>query len=472
MNSTYKQIKSGSKGYLLFTLVILVLISSGCKKFLDQKPKLALIVPQTPQDLERLLLNGSGMNRASASGYAEYLSDNIFMFDADLNLYNNGNNIQYGLQVQNFIWSSTATGLDFWTLPYTYPIYYSNVVLDQLPLIHSGPKDSNLVKALRGSALFIRAFHFYALAQVYGRPYDAQYFSYPGIVLRQTSDASIIEHKRATVKETYDKIIADLKEAASLLPISTVIPTRPCQAAAYAALARVYLSMRDYTNAALYANLALAQRSVLLDYNTRIPVGANPFDPFHVEVIYDDIASSVVLLEDGGRIDTLLYNSYDANDLRKALFFKASVNGSYRWQGTYNSTGNSGLRNIFDGFATDELYLIRAECSARAGNKDAALVDLNALLIKRWKNSVTYPYVTATDATDALGKILTERRKELVFRGQRWTDIRRFNLEGANITLKRIWNGTAYTLPPSDKRTVIPIPQLEIDRSGIEQNPR
>jgi hypothetical protein len=60
----------------------------------------------------------------------------------------------------------------------------------------------------------------------------------------------------------------------------------------------------------------------------------------------------------------------------------------------------------------------------------------------------------------------------LLFRNLRWSDLRRFNLEGANITLKRIINGTSYTLPPNDLRWVLLIPDLETSRSGIPQNPR
>ena len=80
--------------------------------------------------------------------------------------------------------------------------------------------------------------------------------------------------------------------------------------------------------------------------------------------------------------------------------------------------------------------------------------------------------MTATSVSDALQKIQVERRKELVWRGLRWTDIKRYNKEGAGISLIRILNGTTYTLTPNSNLFVLPIPSDEIDISGIIQNPR
>jgi hypothetical protein len=92
-------------------------------------------------------------------------------------------------------------------------------------------------------------------------------------------------------------------------------------------------------------------------------------------------------------------------------------------------------------------------------------------LSKRWKNGF-FQAVTASSAADALTKILTERRKELVFRGLRWADIKRLNLEGANISLTRKLNGQTYTLSPNHPRFALPIPDDVIQISGMPQNPR
>jgi len=119
------------------------------------------------------------------------------------------------------------------------------------------------------------------------------------------------------------------------------------------------------------------------------------------------------------------------------------------------------------------MYLTRAECYARGGDATDAMNDLNTLMAKRWNNTVPFPTYTATSATDALNQILTERRKELCFRGLRWADLRRLNQDPAYaITLQRLLNGTTYSLPPNDLRYTLLIPLDEIQLSGIQQNSR
>jgi hypothetical protein len=56
----------------------------------------------------------------------------------------------------------------------------------------------------------------------------------------------------------YNYIVADLKKAAELLPSQAELPAsdygRPHKAAAWALLAKVYLFMKDWDNAAYWAN--------------------------------------------------------------------------------------------------------------------------------------------------------------------------------------------------------------------------
>jgi hypothetical protein len=147
------------------------------------------------------------------------------------------------------------------------------------------------------------------------------------------------------------------------------------------------------------------------------------------------------------------------------MFFSAS--SPIGFIGSY-----SGSLLYFDGLATDELYLIRAECNARSGKTTEAMNDLNDLLITRYATGHFTP-LTASNAGNALDQILTERRKELVLRGLRWSDLRRLNKDPHYaVTLTRTLNGQTYSLPPNDNKYVFPIPDDEIKISGIPQNPR
>ena len=113
---------------------------------------------------------------------------------------------------------------------------------------------------------------------------------------------------------------------------------------------------------------------------------------------------------------------------------------------------------------------MRAEAYARMGKTVEAMSDLNTLLSKRFKTGSFTP-LTAIDATDALNKILIERRKELLMRNLRWMDIKRLNKEGANISLQRFINGQYYTLPPNDPRSALSLPDDLVSLYGLKQNP-
>ncbi|HVK46647.1 MAG TPA: RagB/SusD family nutrient uptake outer membrane protein, partial [Pseudobacter sp.] len=179
--------------------------------------------------------------------------------------------------------------------------------------------------------------------------------------------------------------------------------------------------------------------------------------------------------EDNAIISPEIINAYANDDLRKQLYVKENMDvpvpsGTYRFVGNYEGAVASSA--LFNGLAVDELYLVRAEAEARKGNTSAALKAINDLLVTRWEAG-TYTDMTATDANDALGKILPERRKELLMRGLRWTDLRRLNQETRFAeTLTRTVAGATYTLPPNDARYTLLIPQEVITNSSLPQNVR
>lgn len=435
---------------------------SSCKKYLDVRAEKGKLTPETLSDLQALLDNRFVIDIRSPR-LLEMVTDDYYITSAQWS----------SLPVEKrlyYIWDKDVTWLDPWNFTYQNPIYYANFILDQLPRIKFDEKNVSSYNSIKGSALFMRAFAFHQLAQLYCLPYTSSSNTDLGIPLRLTADVTV-KSIRSTVQETYDRILGDLKEATNLLPEVTPYPTRPNKAAAYGAIARTYLAMRDYIKAKQYSDSCLARINTLLDYNTLVnPASSNPFQRFNAEVISYNFLDPD-LPRPNGLIDSTLYNLYDSNDLRKIVFFRAntgSLSGTYVYKGSYEGSINNVL---FDGITTGEMYLIRAECKARFGDINGAMSDLNTLMRKRWKSGTFNDY-TASTPDEAKNIILTERRKELIYRGLRWSDLRRLNLEGANITLKRVINGVTYTLPPNDLRWVLLIPQKVIDLTGMQQNPR
>jgi hypothetical protein len=319
----------------------------------------------------------------------------------------------------------------------------------------------------------LRALHCYYLQETFGQPYrPATAGTDLGIPL-QLTDNTNQPVTRATVQEVYRQIIRDDSMAIALLPvgIQSANPNRPCRPAAYALLARVYLTMQDSANAERYADDCLNLYSTLVDYNTVDSSEAHPFPlTGNKEVLFQCSAYNYpVMYNDMAEVDSNLYRSYAINDLRRAVFFRPapSGDGGVCFKGNY-----TGQLYLFSGLAVDEVYLIRAECRARSGNIAGAMSDLNTLLSSRWRSGTFQPYTAAT-ADQALALVLTERRKETLFRELRWSDLRRLNQDPRfAISLIRILAEQVDTLPPLNDRYTYPIPENEIQLSGIPQNQR
>ncbi len=455
-----------------------VFILSGllwsCEKYLDVKTSNTSIFIETPEDCQKILDNYSIMNVDYPSD-GEASSDNYFLTDA--------NYISTNFQQEDrgiYTWTPTAIrslAKPQWQSPY-YIIYNANLILEALEQLKNKGTAATVTDPIRGSALFYRAYSLWQVAQLYANPYNSATSNQdPGIPIRLSSDINGVS-SRGTVQQVYDQILKDLNESLTLLPATAIVASRPSKVAVYAMLSRVYLSMENYAQAQSNADAALQIKSNLIDYNTISATSATPFPRFNAEVIFQSVTTQTNLLYQGSmyynlsNIDSNLVSSYSSNDLRKSVFFK-SVPGTpvrYLFTGNYEPTTGGSL---FNGLAVDELYLTRAECYARAGNANGAMADLNTLLRQRWASG-TYVDMTASSADEALSNVLTERRKELLLRGQRWTDLRRLNKDSRFAkTLTRIVSGTTYILPPNDLRYTLLIPNEVIQNNpAITQNPR
>lgn len=448
--------------------VFILLFTTSCKKYLEEKSDKKLAVPTTIKDAQALLDNFIPMNCYYASS-ASASDDDFYLTDA----YYNGLNLDFRILYNWDKLSVNARTNNEWNNIYA-NVLNANLALETVNKITPVANNETAWKIAKGGALFYRAFIFLNLVQQYAQPYNkATAAMLPGIPLKLSADVNE-PITRAPLNECYNRILTDLQAAADLLPNTDFHVARPSKAAAYGAMARTALQMQEYTLAEKYADSCLSINARLIDYNTVNAALALPFSMFNnAEVIfYSTVTGYPMVNVTNGRVDSLLYRSYAANDLRKTVFFRTNgsgVNTYYTFKGHYSE---SSFGECFTGIATDEQYLIKAECRARSGDATGAMQWLNSLLVKRWKAGSFVPY-TAADAGNALQLVLNERRKELLFRSIRWYDLRRLNQEAKfAITLKRKIAGVEYLLPPNDKRYTFFIPQIVIDKSGIAQNER
>jgi hypothetical protein len=442
-----------------FLLLSLIAIIPSCKKYLDAKTDKSLVIPSTLEDAQALLDNYQGMNQFFPF-LGNISDDNFYVTDS----YFNSQNITY----RNYhTWAKEAVDETDWNYMYGM-VLNADIAIETINKLSPSLQNSARANNIKGQALFFRALGLYNVVQYYAAPYDSSTASkLPGIPLRLSSDATIIS-KRATLQQSWQQIENDLKFSIDLLPVYNTILSRPNKASAYAALAEIYLDMSKFKHAANYADSSLHLNHTLINYNTLDTTKLYPFTRFNSEVLFSSVTQNIAMLTVNNYIvDSLLFQSYDGNDLRRKLYFKNNGMETVGFTGSYD-----GSSSLFNGIATDEVYLIKAECEARKGLADSAMTLLNTLLETRWITGTFIPF-TATNAEEALNIILTERRKELILRSKRWFDLRRLNKETNYArTLTRIQNGTTYTLPPGDPRYVFPIPVQAVTITGMEQNVR
>lgn len=451
---------------LLFVFFAVALLS--CEKFLDKKSSNTITTPITLADLQALLDDALYMNQTRTPAMGEAASDNYYLRPGRLEARETWLQMLYVWKPYEYYYPND------WSSNYT-PVFNANYCLDMIKKISSNQDNRDSWNNVYGSALFFRAYYFLMLSWNYAKAYnEATAQNDLGIVLRKGSDFNV-PSARASVQQSYSQIIADAKESIAYLPALPAHVYRPSKCAAYGLLARTYLSMRLYDSAYKYANLALEIKSDLMDFNGDDGIlgvtRALPFQKFNKETIfYTEMSgggASILLINTYIAVDSSLYADFESDDLRKQAYFQLN-GGYYTFKGNYTQT-----TAYFTGIATDELILIKAECAARINNNVASINEaknnIGQLLSKRYKSNGSNPTANITN-NELLPLILKERRKELMFRGLRWMDIKRLNLEGANIILKKRINDTEYQLLPNASFYALPLPADVITLAGIEQN--
>lgn len=436
----------------IVTLILLLSFHTGCEEFLDAKPELSLAIPEELTEYQAILdAEPRQMNYAPKTPLIS--SDEMLLGDAALARMQHEDICAYR-------WEGDFYAIDDYGVDWTYgyqPIYYANVVLEGLldfnPLNEAERKK---VLELEASARFHRAWSHFQLLQVYAPPYDPDSPALPGIPIRRSADINlatgIVEQG-----EVYRFILEDLVLAYDALPEIADLKTRPSKWAVEALRSRIYLQMQNYSEAMKAGNRALEINDALMDFRNLSPQGAYFFPRFNPEVIFHaNQATTGYTFYREQWVDPELFGMYDSMDLRKAIFFRQSrVAGRYNFVSRY-----SGDFQDWGGLAVDEVLLNRAEAAARTGQESQALADLNRLLGNRFADGFT---PLDLKGKELLVRILEERRKELVFRGIRWMDLRRLNQDPEfAVTLRRTVAGKEYVLLPQGEGYTSPIPDREL----------
>jgi starch-binding outer membrane protein, SusD/RagB family len=425
----------------IMTGVLLMLIISSCKKFVQISPPVTEIASAT-------VYSTNTSAAAVMSGVYDNMEGNLSgLTNGPSSLsYLNGlladelkNYSVTSIQLSQFYTNSLAsqtngsTNLYFWPELYK-EIYVTNAVIEGVT--NSSGMTPAMINQLTGEAKFMRAFlHFYA-TNLYG--------AVPLVTTTNYLTNNTISRSPQTV--VYQQIIQDLKDAQADLSVNyldasgntTSAKVRPNQGAATAMLARVYLYTDSFANAEAQATAVINNTtnyslyndldSVFLSNSAEAIWQMEPVQPgFNTFDGYEFILTSA---PGTGRfhvaLSTELLNAFEPGDARYSNWVGSYTKGTstYYYPFKYKigvDNANIPVTEYTMVLRLAEQYLIRAEARAMQGNIFGAQADINVI-----RSRANLSPITATDQPSLLAAILQERRVELFTEwGHRWFDLNR-----------------------------------------------
>jgi len=388
-------------------------------------------------------LQGTGAYGQDLNVMGEMPSDNCTSTNGDVNA------------MDKIIWTPTTTQVGNVYRQGYIGVNRANIVLKYVPAV---PMDTARRRQILGEARFIRALSYFNMARVYG-----------GVPLRLTPTESgapsDVNLARSTTDQVYDQVVADLQAAAVQMPNPGQNQNRATKNAAYALLARVQLTRRNWAAAqaaassVIGASLAASFKSlypaenqartteslfeiqyagsadggsILPDLLLPAPLATYSFPKFNIPtaelLTYADTVNDrrwayngIVRAPNGSTVVGRDHVSYIDG---------RSTNGNdqgpfvYKW----TSIGNNFSSN-------DNTYVLRyAEvllALAEASNEQSGPTPtaLNALNQVRQRAGLTLLQANSPQAATKQtlrNEIDRQRRLELAFEGERWFDLLRY----------------------------------------------
>ncbi len=455
---------------MIVTTVLFLSLASCEKSFLELKPPTSL-TPEfalaTEADLQVALRGAySGLKSTALYGRSlmvlgDMMADNTYQSALNTNRYTNFNLYNY------LVTDGDVAGL--WNASYS-------VILRANNIINSPIADNANIQQIKGEAYAIRALAYFNLVRYFGSPYTADP-SKLGVPIITTYQADL-KPERAKIADVYTLINKDLTQAYTLMTKFTN-SSQFSKYSAKALQAKVYLAMGDKTNAKTAALDVITNSgftAISSAAHTGYWAGVAPrTDKVEtlLEISFDAVANnafdalSYIYLQSGNYGDMLcsseLYDLFETADIRKSLYATGIRGGlASVFVNKYSSfTGDHSDTKVI---RMSEMYLIAAEASYPSNTADA-LKYVNEVTSRRGATAI------ASSGSALLEAIITERRKELAFEGERYLDMQRLQ---RNIVRSKNYPAAALSIDFTNYRRIMPIPQGELDANPSiksQQNP-
>jgi starch-binding outer membrane protein, SusD/RagB family len=497
------------KNIIINCLLLLGIISQGCKKQLD-------IPPRTSLDANGALSTKAGMDAAVNSVYSVlkglrlYGRDMFAVADAlaDISFANgrsnrliNENRIQNLANMAN--WGTSYSALN-----------EINLNLEAVPSVTNASAADKT--RWTGELSFLRALYHFDLVKNYAYipTYVVEAQNRGGVVLAlegfdNAADAVNYRPKRATIAECYNQIMADLYVAIANLSNANKGRNFASKHAALALGSRVALYAGQWARADSFATAAITLTGGIGtmtntgNYVSGWRAADHPEGIFQVWYatlpenlgVNESLAATHTTLAAPGALNSPRQGQGDlvpnlflitqlgitgvpsnlvgpasnppaltySNDIRNRLY-EWGVNAAGRYVECTKWLGKNGNPNWDNSVVIrwPELYLNRAEARFQLNNEVGAVADLNFIRTARY-TGFTPPATPETGAA-LLAEILKQRMLEFAFEGYRWYDLKRY---GMTITK----TNPVVTMPATDFRLLPRIPLNEIEGNpNMQQN--
>jgi hypothetical protein len=493
-------------------LAMLVVAFASCRDAL-------IIEPRQSIDANSALTSKDGINAAVVSVYSRFkgarlygrdliaipeaLSDNGFATNKSGRLQPEANNV-YRAHFTDALWSTCYNGIN-----------QANLILEAVPSVNALGITAADKTSWTAQMQFLRALYYFDMIKVYayipGAVVAAQDKGGIPVITKGTSsstDALALLPSRAQISNVYALIISDLLAAESALTFPGLGVNFANKAAAQALLSRVYLYMKDYTNAKKWADacitlagsrltnagsyvaqwraathneslfqLVFATNGENIGVNESLQTSFSTLTaPGNTTVTggFGDLVPTLSLMNElgitlnGGNTTTNFSLSVTGltrgADVRAQLYEPGTTGRGASKVECTKYIGKNGFINLdnIPVVRIAEVYLNRAEAMSTPGspvfNETAALADLNTIATNRGLTAFT---LTGSSLYE---EVLRQRRLELAFEGHRFFDLKRL---GRDLVKAPHYNTVAFT----DIRILAPLPQREIDgNKNLVQN--
>ncbi|WP_413513385.1 RagB/SusD family nutrient uptake outer membrane protein [Myroides odoratus] len=488
----------------------------NCSGFLDETPDNRTKIDSVDKIGEVVTL---AYPRTTHFQFTDIMSDNAV---------DNGNiTLENVTNTESFFWEdirseSQDSPTNYWFAAYA-AIAQANTAYDAALKLEGEftekgrTKELRRLKEFKGEALIARAYAHFMLVNLFGKTYNPLTASSDlGVPYSKEVETELLpKYSRNTVQEVYDFIEADLIEGLEM--IKTLDRSSETKwfhfslASARAFAAKFYIFKGEFEKSLEYSNDLALNGSTLRDLEYYSTLGDKTTVEYpRAGAIPNLLVGSVmsnIAYNSGNRY---MYTSTVANDYlysRDSNPFGKEWNyggwgvpstklyfGIIKFPRTFevtDPTNQTGFRytNVVL-FSNDMLYLDRIEALISANYLSDALAMMNTWVASRTKapspaNKLTetmilnyrptakvdpfYMDKLSTNQVAYLEYLADLRRRDSYLEGQRWFDIKRFNIE---LTHRNI-DGSARVevLTKNDFRREIQLPQMAI-ANGLQANPR